>query len=129
MPKEEYRWRHLALLVSILVLFTLTPVLATVRHGVLILNIAGAIVVLAASYAISERKRMFYVAVILSIISVIATSLLLAFPKTWAVLLSHASIVVLVVFFCVTILDSVLRAGRITADRIFAAVCVYMLIG
>ena len=129
MSTREYRWRHLTLLLSILLLFIVSPLVVELRHGVLILNIVGATVLLAASYAISERKRLFHVAVILSAISIIATSLLLAYPKTWAVLISHASIVVLVAFFIVTILDAVLRAGRITADRIFAAICVYMLIG
>ena len=42
---------------------------------------------------------------------------------------SHTSVIVRVVFFSVTILGHVLRSGRITADKIFAAICVYMLIG
>lgn len=129
MSTREYRWRHLTLLLSILLLFIVSPIVVELRHGVLVLNIVGAGILLAATYAISERKRLFHVAVILTAISIIGTSLLLAYPKTWIVVVSHVSIVVLITFFIVTILDAVLRAGRITADRIFAAVCVYMLIG
>ena len=62
-------------------------------------------------------------------ISVIAAALLLVYPERWAVLLQHGCIVVLVTFFSVSILGYVLRSGSVTIDRIFAAVCVYMLIG
>src|SRR2546430_16932205 len=31
--------------------------------------------------------------------------------------------------FCVTILSYVLGSGRVTSDKIFAAICVYMLLG
>ncbi len=55
--------------------------------------------------------------------------LLLVFGQHWAVLVSHTCIIVLVVFFSVSILGYVLRSGRVTADKIFAAVSVYMLIG
>lgn len=43
-------------------------------------------------------------------------------------LISHSVIVVLIAFFCVTILSYVLDNGRVTADKIFAAICVYMLL-
>jgi voltage-gated potassium channel Kch len=129
MQKRESPWRHLALLICILVLFTASPFVITLRHGVLMLNIIGATVLLAGSYALSERKHLFAIAIVLSAISVIATWRLLAFPQHWAVLVAHTSIIILVTFFSVTILGYVLRSGRITADKIFAAVCVYMLIG
>jgi voltage-gated potassium channel len=42
---------------------------------------------------------------------------------------SHSSIVVLLAFFSLTTLGYVLRGGRITSDKIYAAICVYLLIG
>jgi hypothetical protein len=129
MATREYRWRHLALLISILLLFAVTPLAVTFRHGLLILDIAAATILVAASYALSERKHLFTIAVVLSVISIIAAGLLLVFPQRWAVLLEHGCVVVLVTFFSVSILGYVLRTGRVTVDRIFAAVCVYMLIG
>src|SRR5712692_1725171 len=69
MPTHEHRWRHLALLISILVLFTLSPFVVTFRHAVLILNIIGATVLVAGSYALSERKHQFTIAIVLSAIS------------------------------------------------------------
>jgi voltage-gated potassium channel len=129
MATQLYRWRHLVLLISILLLFTVTPFVVTFRHGILVLNIVAATAMVAGSYALSERTHLFIIAVILSAISIIGTWLLLAFAQHWAVIVSHTSIVVLIAFFAVAILGYVLRSGRVTMDRIFAAVCVYMLIG
>src|SRR5450432_3134320 len=92
--------------------------------GVLILNIIAATVLIAGTYALSERKYLFPIAIVLSGISIIATGLLLAFPRHSAVVVSHTSVIILVSFFSVTIFGYVLRSGRITADMIFAAVCV-----
>jgi voltage-gated potassium channel Kch len=108
-----YCRRHLALLISI----------------ILVLNIIGVTVLVAGSYALSERRHLVITAIVLSAVSVIATSLLLTLGGHWAVLVSHASIVVLIAFFAITILGYVLRSGRVTIERIFAAICVYMLIG
>jgi hypothetical protein len=129
MRTREYRWRHLALLISILLLFTVIPFAVTFRHGPLIMDIAATAILIAGTYALSERKHLFTIAIVLSVISVIAAALLLVFPQRWAVILQHGCIVVLITFFSVSILGYVLRTGGVTIDRIFAAICVYMLIG
>ena len=121
--------RHLLLLISILLLFTVSPFIVTLRHGLLILNIVGATVVVAGSFALSERKQLFRTAIILSAISIVGTVLLLAFPQHWTVLVSHSSIILLVAFFFGAILAYVLRSGRVTSDKIFGAICVYLLLG
>ena len=56
--------RHLLLLISILVLFMLSPFVVTFRHGVLFLNVFGAAILVAGSYALSERKQLFRTAVV-----------------------------------------------------------------
>jgi hypothetical protein len=129
MAASEPRWRHLALLISILLLFTAAPFVVTHRHGVIIQNVLSTAVLVAGSYALSERKRVFLIAILLSALSVVGTALVIAFPETWALLISHSLILVLIGFFCVTILRYVLRRGRVNSDKIFAAICVYMLMG
>src|SRR5207245_10585116 len=99
------------------------------RHGILVMNVISAAVMVAGSYALSERKHLFAIAVVLSAITIVGTGLLLVFRQPWALLISHSSIVVLIAFFCVTILSYVLESGRVTADKLFAAICVYVLIG
>jgi hypothetical protein len=93
MTTNLYRWRHLALLVCILLVFTISPLLVTFRHGVLVLNVIGAMVVLAGAYALTERKHLFTIAIVLSVISIIATWLLVVFQQHWAVLLAHTCII------------------------------------
>lgn len=129
MAASEPRWRHLALLISILLLFTVAPFVVTHRHGVIIMNVISTAVLIAGSYALSERKQLFLIAIILSVLSIVGTTLLVAFPRKWAFLISHSIILVLIGFFCVTILSYVLRRGHVNSDRIFAAICVYMLMG
>lgn len=128
MATREYRWRHLALLVSILLVFIGAPFAVTFRQ-ILVLIIIAATVLVAAAYTLSERKALFAIAVCLSVICVIGTALFLVFRQHWAVIVWHSCIVVGAVFFSITILGYVLSSGRVTIDRIFAAICVYMLIG
>jgi hypothetical protein len=126
-PREQ--WRHLALLISMLLLFVISPAVTVFRHGALILNVIAAIMLIAGSYAVSERKYFFVIALVLSGISIITTWLLLIIQQPWMAILSHGCIIVLVAFFAIIILGYVLRSGRVTTDRIFAAICVYLLIG
>jgi len=51
--------RHLALLISLLLLFILSPFVVTLRFGVVLLNLAGVAVLLSGTYAVSERKRLY----------------------------------------------------------------------
>lgn len=44
MATRVYRWRHLTLLVSILFIIISGPLVAPLRHGVMILNVIGATV-------------------------------------------------------------------------------------
>jgi voltage-gated potassium channel len=129
MAASEPRWRHLALLISILLLFTVAPFVVSHKDGVIILDLISTAVLVAGSYALSERKHVFLIAILLSALSVAGTALAVAFRKKWALLISHAIILVLIGFFCVTILAYVLRRGRVNSDKIFAAICVYMLMG
>ena len=119
----------MALLISILLLFVTAPVVVWLHDGILIMNVISVTVLVAGSYALSERKYLFAIAVVLSAITIASTGLVLAFQQPQALLVSSSSIVVLVAFFCVTILSYVLGSGQVTSDKIFAAVCVYMLLG
>ncbi|HEY3664303.1 MAG TPA: ion channel [Chthoniobacterales bacterium] len=129
MAKRREEWRHLVLLISILFLFVITPLVAIFRHGVLFMNIVAAIVLAAGTYALSTRKRLFFIALGICGVSVLATWLLLITQQRWAAIFSHSCVVVLILYFSVTILAYVLRGTRVTMDKIFAAICVYLLIG
>jgi hypothetical protein len=121
--------RHLLLLIAILLLFVVGPFVLTFRHGVLVLNVLGAAILVAGSYALSERKQLFRTAIVLSAVATVGACLPLTFPEHWAVIASHSSTILLGGFFCVSILAYVLHSGRVTSDKIFAAICVYLLAG
>jgi hypothetical protein len=119
------RWRHLALLISLLLLFILSPFVVTLRFGVVLTNIVGVAVLLSGTYAVSERKRFFAVTVILAATSVILSGLIVVLPGHWTVLAGHVCLLLLLGLFSISILANVLRAGRITADKIYGAICEY----
>ena len=121
--------RHLALLISLLVLFILSPIVVPLRFGIVLLNIVGVAVLLSGTYAVSERKRLFAVTVILAVASVGLSGLILVLPGHWVVLIGHICLLLLLGLFSVSILANVLRAGKITADKIYGAICVYLLVG
>ena len=121
--------RHLILLICILLLFIITPLVVTFHHGVVIINIVAVAVLLAGSYALSAHKYPFGVAIILSIVSVILTWRLSVAPGHVVVIMAYVAILLLNGVFGVTILAHVLRAGRIDGDKIYAAICVYFLMG
>jgi voltage-gated potassium channel Kch len=129
MARFHDEWRHLALLISILLLFLVTPLLAFFPHAALVLNCTAATVLATGSYALMKRIRLFVIALVLSGISILATWLMLTTHDHRAALLSHACIIVLITFFSITTLGYVLQGTRVTADKIFAAICVYMLMG
>lgn len=92
MPAREYRWRHLVLLISILLVFVAGPFVIPLHHGILVINMISVAVLVAGSYALSERKYLFAIAVVLSAITVVGTARLVAFPQRWALLISHSSL-------------------------------------
>jgi hypothetical protein len=128
-PKPKKPSRHLALLISILFLFVAAPLIVPLQRGALFLSILSVGVLLAGSYALIDQKRLFVIAIALSFLSIVSTGLLQAYNQRTTAIISHSCIVVLVGFFCITILGYVLRTGRITTDKILAAICVYFLIG
>lgn len=94
----------------------------------MLLNIVGAAVLLSGTYAVSERKRFFAGTVILAAASVVLSGLILVLPGHGIVLSGHVCLLLLLGLFSISILANVLRAGRNTADKIYAF-CVYLLIG
>jgi voltage-gated potassium channel len=129
MATPIFRWRHLTLLVLLLVILIVTPILAPLRHGLLVLNVIGATVLVAGSYAISDRRHLFTIGIVLSVVSLIGNWFLVTFPSHWLIVAAHSCVIVLLGFFAVTILAYVVGSGRVTSDKIFAAICAYLLIG
>lgn len=121
--------RHLWLLILLLVIFITSPFVLPYYYGPLTLNIVAVAALLSASYAVSHRRLSLIIGVSLSALTIILTYWLAAAPSHWLIISAHGSIVVLLGFFAVTILGSVLRSGTVTWDTIYGAICAYLLFG
>ena len=121
--------RHLALLCLLLLLFVLSPFVVTFRYGVLLLNVIGAAVLLLGVHVVGERRKMFSVSVGIALATVAVNCVIVVSSNDWLVLISNVFILILLALFSVNILGEVLRAGKITADKIYGALCVYLLLG
>ena len=128
-PVKRRPTRNLALLCLLLLLFLVAPFIVTLRYGVLVLNIIGATVLLSGTYAVSERKKLFYLTLTLAIAAIAINGVLVVAPGWWLIFLSNLLLLVVLVLFAASILADVLRSGRITADKIYGALCVYLLVG
>lgn len=121
--------RHLWLLISLLVIFIVSPFVVPYYYGPTIINIIAAIVLLSATFAVSERRGFFIFALAASTVSIAVTFWLAVARTHWLIIVSHGSLVIVIGFFAVAILSYVLRSGKVTSDKIYAAICVYLLLG
>ena len=121
--------RHFWLLITLLCIFVIAPFVVPYYYGPTILNIVAVAVLLSATYAVSERRLFLIIGLSLSIISIALTFWLAVTPTHWLVIVAHASLALLIGFFAVAILGHVLRSGRVNADKIYGAICAYLLFG
>src|SRR6202030_69665 len=129
MAAREYRWRHLVLLVLLVALYIITPFVVAPPFGIVIMNVMGSAVFLAGVYAVIETKWLFIITGVLTVCSVLLTWRVLVTGDPRLALASQTALTLMLSLFAVGILIYVLRPGRITADKIYAAICVYLLIG
>lgn len=128
-PAKRRASRHLILLCLLLLLFILTPFIAPLRYGVVVMNVIGAAILLSGTHVVSERRKLFAVTVVLAIAAVLINFSIALSKNETLILVSEFCFLVLLGLFSGSILADVLRAGRITADKIYGAICVYLLIG
>ena len=121
---RNHQRRHLWLLISLLAIFIVAPILEPT-----ILTIIAVIVLLAAIYAVSHRRGFLIIGLSVSTLSIILNFWTKVAPNHWLIVISHGTLAVLTGFFAVVILGYALGAGKVTADRIYAAICVYLLLG
>ena len=123
--------RFLILLIIQLLMIVVYPFLEGFSFHRIVLDGLILLIFFSALYAISDRKKSFYLVVCLVVLDVpvkVAVYLLPSFGNTCEILDNGLSIVLLTVT-AVIILGYVLKEGRVTHERIYAALCVYLLMG
>ena len=121
--------RHLWLLICLVMIFIVSPFVTPYYYGPTILNVIAAAVLLSATYAVSQRRSFFIFGLSITIFSIAMTFWLAVAPSFWLVIVSHGSLVVAIIFFVIAILSYVLGSGKVTLDKIYGAICAYLLLG
>lgn len=117
------RHKMLVFMVSIVLLLILAAVLEDFKYGYLVMNTLSSIVFILGVYAVGRDKRTLIILIILG---------LPWFFSEWALMKSTNTIFASVLFFLfvtITILNHILNAKKITADTLYGAACVYLLLG
>ncbi len=133
-PFEKFlAWREqnkfLFLLVTLVLLLIIYPVLEDGFVGDWSLKILTTILLVMAVYAVSDTRKKFIAALILSLVPLITGWLYVLHPVPVLSIVSNGSTMVFFTFVTVTILYSVLVSGRYSLDTVFGGICVYLLIG
>ena len=136
MTEKRQRWltqhRFLLLLISLLLIALFQPFI--VGFGFLgarsLLSIFLSVILFSSLYAISDNKRFFIVALILALPSFGARWVIYFFGSSTSLNVMFQSITALFLIFTAgIILSHVLKDEAVTAEKISAAICVYLLIG
>jgi len=120
---DSMKLKMFNLMASIIILLILSAVLEGTKYGYLVLNTASTIVFVLGVYTAGRNKRNVIILIILG---------LPWFLSEWVFTKSPETIFASVLFFLFitgTIMDHILHSKEVSADTLYGAVCVYLLLG
>jgi hypothetical protein len=123
------RGNFLYLLFSLLLLLLLTPFFAATVIGTILVDIAFSAIFLSAVYAVSERKRLFTLTVILAVPLIVARWSNHLLQNDAFTLVIKILTLVFLVFTTYLMFAHVLKDEEVTANKICGALSVYLMIG
>jgi len=126
---RKYIGRFLFLLICLVSLFVLRPFLEGYVRVKLLMDIFITFLMISGAYAVSQKRTTFVIALILAIPAVLiqwsSYMLSLSFLEVLARFFSS----MFFAYIAVVILNYLFREKKVTADVIYGAICVYLLIG
>jgi len=117
------KYKMFNFMVSIVLLLIFSAVVEDTKFGYLVLNTVSSIVFILGVYAVGRDKKHLIILIILGLPWVFSE---------WAFTKSSQTIFASILFFLsvtVTIGNHILNSRKITADTLYGAVCVYLLLG
>ena len=118
------------LLISLVLLIAFHPFYdETAVKGVIAVRLITTLVLLSGVYAVADSRRRLAIAVLFAVPMLLTGWLYVIRELTWLRLLNHIFSLLFFASVTVMVLLEVLRARRVTADTVFGAVCVYLLLG
>ncbi|MEK6676252.1 MAG: ion channel [Planctomycetota bacterium] len=133
--EAESFWKRLGqtkcvwLLVSLLTLLLLYPFLESKDDTYHVLTVLTSISLIAGVIAVAATRRHAIVAVLLGVPTAVMGWLHHATPAEWVGILGDSLAIVFFGFTTLCVLSYVLRGTTVSADKLYGATCVYLLMG
>ena len=124
-PSRLSEKRFQFLLISLLLLFILLPFFETS----VVTDIVVSVILLMGAYAVSPRKTVFIICVVLATLALIMTWTAYFVQGRSLLLAGHGFNIAFFVLVSAVMLSRVLSARQVTAETIAGAICVYLFIG
>ena len=121
--------RFSSLLLSLLLMITVYPFVETAGQGQFLFSIFFTVVLLNVVYTVSSRGGVFYLIIGLTLLTLIVDWAGNVVELPAEALIRAFLSVVLLGLVEVVILKDVLRAEKVTAQKVYGAVCVYLILG
>jgi len=126
---QKVKQKFLFLLVSMLLLFFFYPFFQRSHAGVFIHDIVFLVILLSSIYAISERKNIFIISLLLALTAFGSTVLNYSLMTVSLRLVALSAYGLFFMLMAVTILSTIMKAKKVTIEMIYASICVYLLLG
>ncbi len=121
--------RFLYLLIALVAFVTVVPALQELGYGGMIFTIFYSAILLSAAYAVSESRGHFILALILAGPALVLRWINNFLEDPWLQLVVEVLTVLFLLLVAMLILSHVLKAERVSRDKIFGALSVYLLLG
>ncbi|MCZ6879158.1 MAG: ion channel [Acidobacteria bacterium] len=121
--------RFLFLLIALVAFVAVVPVLEGLGHGRMIFTIFYSTILLSAAYAVSESRGYFILALILAGPAFVLRWINNFLAGPWLVFVADVLTVLFLLLIAMLILSHVLKAERVSKEKIFGALSVYLLLG
>ncbi len=121
--------RFLYLLIALVAFITVVPILEELGYGGMIFTILVSTLLLLAAYAVSERRGQFILALSLAGPSFVLRWINNFREGPWLVFVADVLTILFLVLVAMLILSHVLKAERVSREKIFGALSVYLLLG
>jgi len=121
--------RHAILLMTLIGLFVALPILRALPGGGLRFSVLLSIVLTAAIYVNSLQRWTFLLGVLVGGGAIVATGIGEATGSIAAVLVARSMGLILLIVTTLLMLNTLVRAERVSRDTIIGGICVYLMLG
>jgi len=121
--------RFLYLLIALVAFITLVPILEELGYGGMIFTILVSTLLLLAVYAVSESRGYFILALVLAGPAFVLRWINDFREGPWLVFVAQVFTVLFLLLVAMLILSHVLKAEKVSGEKIFGALSVYLLLG